>query len=116
MYGHLQISQRNNWQRSGLLDPGKYNGHTFRCSVEGWGVIHIQIKILDSVMADSTISINLQKRAEAWSGRFQTSGSPSFGTGLRLSCMLRGSRSHWNELPNKALQPTPLHGTAALSR
>ena len=60
-----------------VLDPKKCKGHTFRYSLGGWGVIHVQVKLRGPSMTDCTISANSQKRAEAWAGTAPEFKSPT---------------------------------------
>jgi hypothetical protein len=48
------------------LDPQKCHGHTFRYSVGGWGLIHIQLRLKRAGEVSCSISVNSQKRAIAW--------------------------------------------------
>ena len=48
------------------LNPQKCNGHTFRYSVGGWGVIHVQFHISKSSQVTCSVSVNSRARATAW--------------------------------------------------
>jgi hypothetical protein len=58
------------------LNPVKCKGHTFRYSVSGWGVIHLQIQVSDTATVNCTVSVNSRRRAEAWSGTYPGLKSP----------------------------------------
>jgi len=59
------------------LKPEKCNGASWRESVEGWGVIQLQVKHLDSGTAEVRIAVNTEKRAAAWALTYPEMGSPS---------------------------------------
>lgn len=48
------------------LDPQKCKGHTFRYSVGGWGVIHVQLHVGSDNLVGCSITVNSEKRANAW--------------------------------------------------
>src|SRR4030095_3135872 len=48
------------------LDPQKCEGHSFRYSVGGWGVIHVQLRLGRTAEVSCSISVNSRKRANAW--------------------------------------------------
>ncbi|WP_144395071.1 hypothetical protein [Pleionea sediminis] len=51
------------------LNPAKCNGATFRYVASGWGLIQLQIDLKNKLKPAVSVSVNSQKRAEAW---FQT--------------------------------------------
>lgn len=59
------------------LDPDKHEGHTFRHSVAGWGVIYLKIKLLSPETASCTLVVNSRKRAEDWSAKYPDLKSPA---------------------------------------
>ena len=48
------------------LDPAKCNGHTFRHSMNGWGLIHLQLKKRQGAV-ECRVAVNTPGRAAAWS-------------------------------------------------
>ena len=57
-------------QRKITLDPKKCDGHTWRYSVEGWGLIQFQGDLRHAPLIECRIAVNTQKRAEAWAGTY----------------------------------------------
>lgn len=58
------------------LDPRRCKGHTFRYSIQGWGVIFLQLDFYGLPEIECYISCNSQKRAEAWSDTYAELKSP----------------------------------------
>ena len=48
------------------LNPAKCNGSTFRYVLNGWGLIALQLDLRNLTSVNITVSVNSQKRAEAW--------------------------------------------------
>ena len=59
------------------LNPEACNGATYRYSASGWGLIQLQIELLDKPMIEVCVTVNTQKRAEAWSSEYPKLKSPS---------------------------------------
>jgi phosphomannomutase len=51
------------------LDPLKCNGANFRYSIEGWGLIHVQLSLKENRI-HCNISANSEKRAQKWEETF----------------------------------------------
>lgn len=47
------------------LDPRKCDGHTFRFSVKGWGLIYLQFKV-KKLGLECRVAVNTEKRAMSW--------------------------------------------------
>ena len=58
------------------LDPSKCNGHTFRYSVGGWGLIHIQLK-RQATTLECRVAVNTSKRAARWFSTHPELGDPA---------------------------------------
>jgi hypothetical protein len=58
------------------LDPAKCGGHSYRYTVDGWGLIRIYLQ-LDSTLPLSFVSANTEKRANAWAANFPELDPPS---------------------------------------
>jgi hypothetical protein len=52
------------------LNPEKCDGHSFRYSVGGWGVIHIQLHVGAVNEIRCHVTVNSEKRARAWFGTY----------------------------------------------
>lgn len=48
------------------LDPDKCDGHTYRYTAEGWGLIFVYLQIASAGRLGSFVSANSEKRALAW--------------------------------------------------
>lgn len=59
------------------LEPKKCKGFQYRYSLEGWGLISLQLKKLDSTYK-VTCGGNSQKRAEKWFDTYPQLGDPKF--------------------------------------
>ncbi len=59
------------------LNPEVCNGATFRYSTCGWGLIQLQIDLLNKPMVEVRVAVNTQKRAEEWSANYPKFKSPS---------------------------------------
>ena len=59
------------------LIPEKNNGATWRESVEGWGLIHLQLTFSGQDAVECRITVNSSKRAAAWVQTVPKLGDPS---------------------------------------
>ncbi len=59
------------------LKPEKCKGATWRESINGWGIIQLQVTHLDSTAAEVRVAVNTEKRANAWAATYPEMGSPS---------------------------------------
>jgi hypothetical protein len=58
------------------LDPAKCQGHAFRHSMGGWGLIHLQLKKKrDGV--ECKVAVNTSKRAAAWASTYPELKDPA---------------------------------------
>ena len=48
------------------LDSAKCDGHSFRYSIGGWGVINLQFHIASSGEVGCNVDVNSEKRAKSW--------------------------------------------------
>ena len=71
---HYPESKGHIAERKIALDPKKCGGHTWRNTVEGWGLIQIYGDLRRAPAIQCRVAVNTQKRAEAWA-----STSPEFG-------------------------------------
>ncbi|AQR70195.1 hypothetical protein BZG29_19120 [Janthinobacterium sp. LM6] len=58
------------------LDPAQCGGLTYRYVCEGWGVIHVYLRLSSGKGLASQVSANSQKRAEKWQRHYPEFGSP----------------------------------------
>ena len=63
-------------ERRITLDPRKCAGHTWRYTVEGWGLIQLQGDVRHAPAIECRVAVNTQKRAEAWAGTHPSLGNP----------------------------------------
>ena len=63
-------------ERKISLDPKKCDGHTWRYTVEGWGLIRIQGDLRGAPAIECHVAVNSQKRAEALAGTYPDSPDP----------------------------------------
>jgi len=59
------------------LEPEKCGGATWRQTVEGWGLIQLQIRYKTVGIAECRIAVNSEKRANAWAETYPDFGAPS---------------------------------------
>jgi len=59
------------------LNPEKCNGATKRYSIEGWGLIHLQMDYKNQSSVKCKVAVNTEKRANAWSITHPELGAPS---------------------------------------
>jgi len=59
------------------LNPEKCAGHTWRESIDGWGLIHVQITFLEGAAPKFQISANSESRARKWEATFPELSSPN---------------------------------------
>ena len=57
------------------LRPEKCQGHTYRYSAAGWGLIWVRLELRESAVG-SVISANSEKRAAAWTPTHPELGAP----------------------------------------
>jgi hypothetical protein len=57
-------------ERKITLDPKKCDGHTWRYTVEGWGLIQLHGDMRRASAIECRVAINTQKRAEAWANTY----------------------------------------------
>jgi hypothetical protein len=48
------------------LKPEKCEGATWRETVEGWGLVHVQFAFLKDGLVECRVAVNSDKRAAAW--------------------------------------------------
>ena len=48
------------------LNPAKCDGHTFRTTIEGWGIIWVYFQLSNDTRLPSRVSANSRARAEKW--------------------------------------------------
>ncbi len=58
------------------LNPEKCNGHTYRFSQAGWGLIFLQCNFQNYPIIECRIAVNSLKRAEKWSSTYPEFQSP----------------------------------------
>ena len=78
-------------QRKIKLDPGKCDGHTWRSTIEGWGLIHLQADLEPAPKIACRVAVNSEKRAAAWTGtypQFETPDSWNWGAVKRHASRL----------------------------
>ena len=63
-------------ERKIVLDPKKCNGHTWRYTVEGWGLIQFQADLRRAPAIECRVAVNTQKRAEAWGSTYPELRAP----------------------------------------
>lgn len=56
-------------ERKIALNPKSCEGHTWRFTVEGWGLIQLQAVLKDAKI-ECRVAVNSQKRAEKWSATY----------------------------------------------
>lgn len=59
------------------LRPEKCDGATWRETIEGWGLIQVQLKANGNGTTECRIAVNSQARANAWSQTLPQPGDPS---------------------------------------
>lgn len=59
------------------LNPEACNGATYRYAASGWGLVQLQIDLLDKPMVEVRVTVNTQKRADEWSSAYPKLKSPS---------------------------------------
>ena len=59
------------------LSPEKCAGATWRESVHGWGLIHLQLSFEGNDSVELRITVNTEKRAEAWVSAYPEMGAPA---------------------------------------
>jgi hypothetical protein len=57
-------------ERKIKLDPKSCDGHTWRYTVEGWGLIQFQGDLRHAPTIECRVAVNTQKRAEAWANTY----------------------------------------------
>lgn len=63
-------------ERRIALNPSKCGGHTFRYSIDGWGLILIQITEKLPALVECRIAVNTVARAEKWADTYPEYGNP----------------------------------------
>jgi hypothetical protein len=63
-------------QRKIKLDPSKCDGHSWRSTVEGWGLIQLQADMKHAPNIACRVAVNSEKRAAAWSGTYPEFKAP----------------------------------------
>ena len=58
------------------LDPAKCDGHSFRYSIGGWGVINLQFHIDSNGDVRCNVDVNSEKRAKTWFTTYPEFKSP----------------------------------------
>ena len=58
------------------LNPTSCKGHTYRISQKGWGLIYLQITLLDPSNIECRVVVNTSTRARNWSGTYTDLKSP----------------------------------------
>ncbi|MEL7547945.1 MAG: hypothetical protein AAGJ84_14935 [Pseudomonadota bacterium] len=58
------------------VDPERFNGAKLRQSLEGWGLIYINLGFVDAPRVEVNISVNSQKRAFNWASTCHRMKSP----------------------------------------
>ena len=58
------------------LEPEKCNGHTYRFSQAGWGLIFLQCNFETYPLIECRIAVNSRKRAELWASTYPGLQSP----------------------------------------
>lgn len=59
------------------LNPKKCDGHTWRFSISGWGLIQFQADLRRVPNIECRIAVNSQVRSEAWASQIPTLKDPS---------------------------------------
>ena len=59
------------------LKPEKCNGATWRETVEGWGLIQLQLEFKDAETAECRVAVNSEIQANAWSQTYPRLGAPA---------------------------------------
>ena len=57
-------------ERKIALNSKSCEGHTWRYSVEGWGLIQLQADLRRTSGVECRVAVNTQKRAEAWASTY----------------------------------------------
>ena len=63
-------------ERKITLNAKKCEGHTWRYTIEGWGLIQFQGDLRHASVIECRVAVNTQKRAEAWAGTYPELRSP----------------------------------------
>ena len=58
------------------LKPEKCNGATWRETVEGWGLVQLQLEFKGDT-AECRVAVNTERRANAWAQTYPELGAPS---------------------------------------
>lgn len=58
------------------LDPDKCDGHSFRFTADGWGLVFVYLQ-LRAGTPESFVSANTEKRAHAWAATFPELDAPA---------------------------------------
>lgn len=67
--GNVSISKIN-------LDPERCNGKTYRYTINGWGIIGVNLNWKSETQIECYVSVNSKKRAENWESINPEFGSP----------------------------------------
>lgn len=67
--GNVSISKIN-------LDPKRCNGKTYRYTINGWGIIGVNLNWKSETQIECYVSVNSKKRAENWESINPEFGSP----------------------------------------
>lgn len=54
-------------ERKITLNPKSCDGHTWRSTIEGWGLIQLQADLTHAPTIECRVAVNSPKRAKAWS-------------------------------------------------
>jgi hypothetical protein len=68
--GHVEKRKIN-------LDPRRCEGHTFRYSIKGWGMISVQLDFENLPLINCCVSCSSRKKGEVWSDAHRDLKSPS---------------------------------------
>jgi hypothetical protein len=63
-------------ERKIALDGKKCDGHTWRYTVEGWGLIQLQADLRRLPVIECRVAVNTQARAEAWASTYPEFRNP----------------------------------------
>jgi len=81
------------------LDPKKCDGHTFRYSLDGWGLIQIQITENGQGLCECRIAVNSPKRAQAWADTYPAYQDPKLWNWPIVERHTRKLIRHLKKLP-----------------
>jgi hypothetical protein len=73
---HFTDTRGHVLQRKIKLDPRKCDGHTWRHTVQGWGLIQLQADLKRPPGVECRIAVNSQKRASAWADTYPELRAP----------------------------------------